>query len=59
VGISAELRVILLLREQQGLSYTEIARALGLPLGTVRSRLSKARKAFRESWNRLSEVGAD
>jgi RNA polymerase sigma-70 factor (ECF subfamily) len=59
VAIPAELRVILLLREQQGLSYTEIARALGLPMGTVRSRLSKARGAFRELWSRLSEVGAD
>lgn len=35
-------RVVLLLREWEGLSYDEIARALDLPLGTVRSRLHNA-----------------
>jgi RNA polymerase sigma-70 factor (ECF subfamily) len=35
-------RVVLLLREWEGLSYQEIARALDLPLGTVRSRLHNA-----------------
>jgi RNA polymerase sigma-70 factor (ECF subfamily) len=58
-AIPAEMRVILLLREQEELSYAEIADALDLPMGTVRSRLSKARMAFRELWNRLSETGAD
>jgi RNA polymerase sigma-70 factor (ECF subfamily) len=57
--IPAEMRVILILREQEGLSYSELADALGLPMGTVRSRLSKARMAFREIWNMLSEIGAD
>jgi RNA polymerase sigma-70 factor (ECF subfamily) len=52
-----ELRAILLLRDQEGLSYTEIAEALRLPLGTVRSRLSKARMAFRQIWNELSGAG--
>lgn len=52
-----ELRAILLLRDQEGLSYTEIAEALRLPLGTVRSRLSKARTAFRQIWNELSGAG--
>jgi RNA polymerase sigma-70 factor (ECF subfamily) len=33
----------LVLREVQGLSYEEIARTLGLELGTVRSRLHRAR----------------
>jgi RNA polymerase sigma-70 factor (ECF subfamily) len=52
-----ELRAILLLRDQEGLSYTEIAEALRLPLGTVRSRLSKARTAFRRIWHELSGAG--
>jgi RNA polymerase sigma-70 factor (ECF subfamily) len=52
-----ELRAILLLRDQEGLSYTEIAEALRLPLGTVRSRLSKARMSFRQIWSELSEGG--
>lgn len=50
-----ELRVVLLLREQEGLSYREISGALDLPMGTIRSRLSKARKRFRKLWNRLGE----
>jgi RNA polymerase sigma-70 factor (ECF subfamily) len=48
-----QLRAILVLREQEGLSYQEIAKALSLPLGTVRSRLSKARACFRRLWNEL------
>jgi RNA polymerase sigma-70 factor (ECF subfamily) len=35
-------RVVLLLREWEGLSYDEIAQALDLPIGTVRSRLHNA-----------------
>ena len=50
-----ELRVVLLLREQEGLSYREMSGALDLPMGTVRSRLSKARKRFRKLWNQLGE----
>lgn len=56
-SMAPELRAILLLRDQEGLSYTEMAEALRLPLGTVRSRLSKARIAFRQIWNELSEGG--
>ena len=39
------LRQALLLRDVQGLSYEEIARLQGVPVGTVRSRLSAARTA--------------
>lgn len=53
--MAPELRAILLLREQGTLSYGEIATALGLPMGTVRSRLSKARAAFRAIWRQLHE----
>ena len=54
-GVPPELRVVLLLREQEGLSYREISGTLGLPMGTVRSRLSKGRKRFRKLWNQLAE----
>jgi RNA polymerase sigma-70 factor (ECF subfamily) len=41
-------REILLLREFEELSYTEIAELLNLPLNTVRSRLFRARMALRD-----------
>ena len=41
-----QARTVLLLREFEGLSYEEIAQALELPLGTVRSRLARARTAL-------------
>jgi RNA polymerase sigma-70 factor, ECF subfamily len=41
-------RIVLTLRDIQGLSYEEIARILGLSPGTVDSRLFRARKKLRE-----------
>lgn len=58
-AMTPALRAILLLRDQEGLSYSEIAEALRLPMGTVRSRLSKARMSFRQIWNELSEGGEE
>jgi RNA polymerase sigma-70 factor (ECF subfamily) len=51
--LSPELRAAFLLREYHGLEYAEIALALRIDLGTVKSRLSRARAALRE---RLAEV---
>jgi RNA polymerase sigma-70 factor (ECF subfamily) len=41
-------RSILLLKEIEGLSYDEIAETLELPLGTVKSRLARARRSLRD-----------
>jgi len=46
-NLTAEHRIILVLRDIQGLSYEEIAQALRLELGTVRSRLHRARMEMR------------
>jgi RNA polymerase sigma factor (sigma-70 family) len=43
-------RVVLILRTREGLSEQEIATTLGIPTGTVKSRLHRARAAFREVW---------
>ncbi|MGB6453187.1 MAG: sigma-70 family RNA polymerase sigma factor [Streptosporangiaceae bacterium] len=43
-------RVVLVLRSREGLSEQEIASTLGIPAGTVKSRLHRARAAFREGW---------
>lgn len=41
-----ELRVAIVLRELEGLSYEEIASAMDCPIGTVRSRIFRARDAI-------------
>ena len=50
---SPELRAEFLLREYHGFEYAEIATALQIDLGTVKSRLARARARLRE---RLAEV---
>ena len=51
--VSDEHRAILVLREIEGFCYEKIADVLELPVGTVRSRLHRARMALREE---LKEV---
>lgn len=48
-GLAPEYRVAFVLREYHGLEYVEIARALEIDLGTVKSRLNRARRRLREA----------
>ena len=45
-ALPEELRVAIVLRELEGLSYEEIASAMECPIGTVRSRIFRARDAI-------------
>jgi RNA polymerase sigma-70 factor (ECF subfamily) len=45
--LDPELRVIFTLKEESGLSYQDIAATLGIPEGTVGSRLNRARRELR------------
>lgn len=46
-----EHRVVLVLRHVEGLGEQEVARILDIPVGTVRSRLFRARVSFRRTWD--------
>ncbi len=52
-SLPEKFRTILVLREFEGLSYTEIAAVLQIQLGTVESRLFRARQRFKEALERL------
>ncbi|CAK0745968.1 RNA polymerase sigma-70 factor, ECF subfamily [Azospirillaceae bacterium] len=54
-AIPEEQRQVLLLVALEGLKYDEVAQVLGVPIGTVMSRLSRAREAVRQ---KLSGNGA-
>ena len=48
--LTPDLRMTLVLREMEELSYDEVAELMQVPVGTVRSRLHSARNRFRELW---------
>jgi RNA polymerase sigma-70 factor (ECF subfamily) len=47
-ALPEELKIAITLREVDGLSYEEIAEAMNCPIGTVRSRIFRAREAIDE-----------
>ena len=52
-ALPIKYRVVLTLRELEGLSCEEVAKTLGVPQATVRWRLHQARKLFKTRWEQL------
>ncbi|MAG92518.1 MAG: RNA polymerase subunit sigma [Planctomycetaceae bacterium] len=46
--LAEEYRTVLILKEMEGLKYEEIAEIVGCPIGTIRSRIHRARAELRE-----------
>ena len=51
VELPEPFREAIVLREMNNLSYQEIAQVAGVPVGTVMSRLARARAMLRTAWN--------
>ncbi|MCO6426530.1 RNA polymerase sigma factor RpoE [Nitrosomonas communis] len=58
-ALPEELRTAIILREIEGLSYEEIASIMNCPIGTVRSRIFRAREAIAEKLRPLLGTGKD
>lgn len=58
-ALPEELRTAIMLRELEGLSYEEIAGIMECPIGTVRSRIFRAREAIAERLRPLLDTAPD
>lgn len=58
-GLPDEFRVVVALVDLQGMDYTEAADVIGKPLGTVKSRLARARTRLRECLRGYGELLPD
>jgi RNA polymerase sigma-70 factor, ECF subfamily len=56
-GLSEEHRTVITLREIEGLSYRDIAEAMSIPVGTVRSRVFRARDRIDLQLRRVYDGG--
>lgn len=55
--LSPEQKAVFVLKEFEGLSYKEIADVLDISIGTVKSRLSRARRSLRKDLNKIIKNG--
>jgi len=58
-ALPEELRTAIQLREIEGMSYEEIARVMDCPIGTVRSRIFRAREAIADRLKPLLDTSTD
>lgn len=54
-----DLRTAIMLREIEGMSYEDIAKMMDCPIGTVRSRIFRAREAVAEKLRPLLDTAPD
>jgi RNA polymerase sigma-70 factor (ECF subfamily) len=54
-----DLRTAIVLREIEGLSYEEIAESMNCPIGTVRSRIFRAREAIAQELKPVLDTAKD
>ena len=59
LALPEDLRTAIQLREMEGMSYEDIAQILNCPIGTVRSRIFRAREAIAERLKPLLDTGDD
>ena len=55
-GLALEFRTVVVLVDVQGMDYVEAAQALGKPLGTVKSRLARARVRLQDCLKGFGEL---
>ena len=55
-GLPPRLREVIVLKEMEDLSYRQIAEITGAPIGTVMSRLSRARALLAQTWKAQAEA---
>lgn len=57
MNLDPDMRSVLVLRDMQGLEYEQLATVLEIPIGTVKSRLFRARAALRNALDRFEHGG--
>ena len=55
-ALPREFREVIVLREIEGLAYREIAQVVGIPIGTVMSRVSRARRRLQDALGGSSQA---
>ena len=58
-SMSSTLRIPLVLCDMDGLSYEEVAQALGVGLSAAKMRIKRGREEFRERYKQMQAAGAD
>jgi RNA polymerase sigma-70 factor, ECF subfamily len=55
-GLENEFRAVVIMVDLQGMDYSEVSAALNRPLGTIKSRLARARLKLRDCLNQFGEL---